>query len=61
MTRIPATTALGALGLVALGAFAMALGVGSVALGPAAVLQALLGDGAYALKRAPTALCACAA
>src|SRR5438046_3152942 len=45
MTRIPATTALGALGLVALGAFAMALGVGSVALGPAAVLQALLGDG----------------
>jgi iron complex transport system permease protein len=45
MTRIPATTALGALGVVALGAFAMALGVGSVSLGPAAVLQALLGDG----------------
>src|SRR5205809_350276 len=45
MTRIPDTTALGALGVVALGAFAMALGVGSVALGPAAVLQALLGDG----------------
>ena len=45
MTRIPATTALGALAVVALGAFAMALGVGSVSLGPAAVLQALLGDG----------------
>jgi len=26
-----------------------------------AIVQALLGDGAYALKRAPTALCACAA
>lgn len=45
MTRIPATTALGALAVVALGAFAMALGVGSVSLGPATVLQALLGDG----------------
>lgn len=45
MTRIPATPALGALAVVTLGAFAMALGVGSVSLGPAAVLQALLGDG----------------
>ena len=45
MTRISATTALGALALVALGAFALALGVGSVSLGPATVLQALFGDG----------------
>ncbi len=45
MTRIPATTALGALAVIALGAFALALGVGSVSLGPVAVLQALVGDG----------------
>ena len=45
MTRISAPTALGALAVVALGAFALALGVGSVSLGPATVLQALLGDG----------------
>jgi iron complex transport system permease protein len=45
MTRIPATTALGALAVVALGAFALALSVGSVSLGPVAVLQALVGDG----------------
>ncbi len=45
MTRIPATTALGALAVVALGAFALALGVGSVPLGSVAVLQALVGDG----------------
>src|SRR5450432_4921536 len=37
MTRIPAPTALGAL--------AVALAVGSVSIGPGAVLQALLGDG----------------
>jgi iron complex transport system permease protein len=45
MTRIPASTALGALAVVALGAFALALAVGSVSLGPATVLQALIGDG----------------
>ena len=45
MTRISAPSALGALAVVAIGAFALALGVGSVSLGPATVLQALLGDG----------------
>jgi iron complex transport system permease protein len=45
MTRIPATTALGVLAIIALGAFALALGVGGVSLGPVAVLQALVGDG----------------
>ena len=45
MTRIPAPTALGALAVIALGAFAVALGVGSVSLGPVAVLHALVGDG----------------
>jgi iron complex transport system permease protein len=45
MTRISAPSALGALAVVAMGAFALALGVGSVSLGPASVLQALLGDG----------------
>ena len=45
MTRISAPSALGALAVVALGAFALALGVGSVSLGPATVVQALLGDG----------------
>jgi iron complex transport system permease protein len=45
MTRISASSALGALAVVTLGAFALALGVGSVSLGPSTVLQALLGDG----------------
>ena len=45
MTRIPAPTALTALAVVALGAFAVALGVGSVSLGPVTVLHALVGDG----------------
>ncbi len=45
MTRIPATTALGVLAIITLGAFALALGVGGVSLGPVAVLQALVGDG----------------
>ncbi|MDQ6916322.1 MAG: iron ABC transporter permease [Pseudomonadota bacterium] len=45
MNRINATIALGVLAVIALGAFTLALGVGSVSIGPAAVLQALLGDG----------------
>ena len=45
MNRINATTALGVLAVTALGAFTLALAVGSVSIGPVAVLQALLGDG----------------
>ena len=45
MMRIPAIAAFGALAVVALVAFTLALGVGSVSIGPGTVLQALLGDG----------------
>src|SRR5450432_1564963 len=45
MNRISATSALGALAVIALGAFTVALGVGSVAIGPIDVLHALFGDG----------------
>ena len=45
MNRISATTALGALAAIALAAFTVALAVGSVSIGPIAVLHALFGDG----------------
>jgi iron complex transport system permease protein len=45
MTRIPATLAVSTLAAAALGAFALALGVGSIALDPMTVLRALAGGG----------------
>ncbi|MGH8713033.1 MAG: FecCD family ABC transporter permease [Casimicrobiaceae bacterium] len=45
MTRIPAALAIVTLAAAALAAFALALGVGSVALDPATVLRALAGGG----------------
>ena len=45
MSRVPAFPAFAALAAIVLGAFALAIGVGSVALDPAAVLRALVGVG----------------